>query len=72
MNPIEATLNRLRGAVGYVEGALDRLESDLLKTETDDQLAHRIHNIARTMRRLADGPKVTVETQPRYIVILDP
>lgn len=73
MNPLEATLNRHRGAAAYVEGALGRLESDLLATETDDQLSHRVHDIIRIFQRLKDGPKVTVETmKPTYRVILDP
>jgi hypothetical protein len=73
VHPIEVVFNRYMGGAAYVQKALGDLENELLATETDDQLSHRVHGILRTFNRLIEGPKVTIETaMPRYKVILDP
>lgn len=73
MNAMSAMYNRMQGANAYVEKALDDLEDDLLRLETADQIASRVHDILRIFRRLKDGPTITIEqAKPKYTVILDP
>jgi hypothetical protein len=47
---------RQRIAQHYIEDRLDDLESDLLKLETCDALAHRIGNLRRAYSRLCEPP----------------
>jgi len=74
MSPVEAILNRYKGGAAYLELALGELESELLRTETDDQLARRVRHILKNFQRLVAAPpvEVKVKEQHKYVVILDP
>jgi hypothetical protein len=75
MIPVEAELNRHRQGAQYMEHALGELEVHLLKTETDDALAHRVRNILRNYLRLTNVPSyqtLFVNDRSLGIVVLDP